>query len=67
MNDNVWKGMLIASVVLLVLLGISVPFTDRNSPTFVIIALATVHLLAAIAILSALLYFDWDPFEPFRN
>jgi anti-sigma-K factor RskA len=67
MNDNVWRGMLIASGIMMLLLALSVPFVEQNSATFVVLVLAAVHLVAAMAILSALLYLDWNPFEPFRQ
>lgn len=67
MNDNFWHGLRLASVALLVLLSITVPFTDRQSAEFVIIVLSAIHLLVAIILLSALIHLDWDPFAPFRT
>jgi threonine/homoserine/homoserine lactone efflux protein len=52
---------------MLFLLALTVPFTERNSSTFVIIVLGAIHLLVVMAILSALLYLDWDPFRAFKN
>jgi len=66
MNRNFWKGMFIACVLMLVLLALSVPFLERGSATFVVLQLAAVHLVVAMGIISALLYFEWDPFEPLR-
>lgn len=67
MNDNLWRGMLIASGIMLVILALSAQLIRRDSATFVVLVLAAVHLLAAMVTLSALLYLDWDPFEPFRQ
>lgn len=67
MNDNVFRGMFIAAAIMLVILGLSVPFIEQDSATFVVLVLAAIHLIAAMGILSALLYFDWDPFAPFRQ
>ncbi|SNZ17066.1 hypothetical protein SAMN06269185_2875 [Natronoarchaeum philippinense] len=66
MNRNFWKGMLIACVLMLLLLAVSVPFLEPGSATFVVLQLAAIHLVVAMGMISALLYFEWDPFEPFR-
>jgi hypothetical protein len=60
------KGLFVFCVLLLGLLAATVPFVERGTATFVIIQLSVVHLLAAMAIIGALLYFDWDPFRAFR-
>lgn len=67
MYRNLWKGMILASVLMLLVLAVSVPFLKSGSATFVVLQLAAIHLVAAILILSSFLYFDWDPFTPFQE
>lgn len=66
MNPYFWKGLLVVCVIMLLVLGASVAFVDIDSATFVISTLAAIHLFAAMAIISAFLYFEWDPFEYLR-
>lgn len=66
MNRQFWKGILIVCVVMQGILVASMLSVDMDSPTFVVSVLATVHLVAGMAIIGAMLYFEWDPFEPLR-
>lgn len=66
MNRGLWKGIFIACILMMLILVVSLPFNDPGSATFIIIPLAAVHVLAAMAIIGAMLYFDWDPFQAFR-
>lgn len=66
MNDGLWAGVLISAVLMLAFLGISYPFVEPGTATSVVLKLSAIHLVAAITIISGLLYFDWDPFEPLR-
>ena len=67
MYKNLWKGLILASAGMLLLLAVLVPYLESGSATFVILQLAAIHLVAAILILSSFLYFEWDPFTPFRE
>lgn len=66
MGRGFWKGVLILCVLMLLVLAASLPFIDRGSATFVIVQLSVIHILVAMAIVSAVLYFDLDPFRAFR-
>ena len=66
MNPYFWRGMLIVCVVMLMVLGVSYPFIEPGSATYVVLHLAVVHLVVAMLIIGALLYFDWDPFRALR-
>lgn len=66
MNRGFWKGVFISCILMLLVLIVSVPFNEQGSATYIIIQLAAVHVLAAMAIIGSLLYFNWDPFRAFR-
>jgi len=66
MNRMFWKGVLVVCVVMQGILVLSMLAVEFDSPTFVVSVLAMVHIVAAMAIISSMLYFDWDPFEPLR-
>lgn len=66
MNRQFWKGVLVVGVLMQGILVASMLSVDSDSPTFVVSVLATLHLVAGMAIIGAMLYFDWDPFEPLR-
>lgn len=66
MNDGFWQGMLIVCFLLLLVLVFSYPFLTPGSATYVVLQLGAAHLIAAIVIISSLLYFDWDPFSHLR-
>lgn len=67
MYKNLWKGLIVGSAMMLLLLAASVPFLESGSATFVVLQLAAIHLVVAILILSSFIYFEWDPFTPFRE
>lgn len=67
MYENLWKGLIVGSAMMLLLLVGLVPYLESGSATFVVLQLAAIHLVAAILILSSFLYFEWDPFTPFRE
>lgn len=66
MNEGFWKGLFIVCILMLAILIGSVPFVDPGSATYIIIQLSAIHIFVAMAIISALLYLDWDPFRAFR-
>lgn len=57
------RGFLVASAVLLVLLGLSVPFIERGTGTFAIALVSFVMLAVMFLGSAAFVYADWDPFE----
>ena len=61
MAKRFWLGLFLLCIVLLALLAASIPFVETGSATFIVAQLAALHLFAAMAILSALIYFDWNP------
>jgi len=63
MNRGFWKGLLIACVLMLAVLAVSAPFVERGSPTWGATLIAAVHLVVAILIIGAFLYFDWNPIQ----
>lgn len=56
-----WLGLFLLCIVMLVVLVGSVPFLEPGSATFIIAQIAAIHLFVAMAILSGLIYFDWNP------
>ncbi|WP_136689763.1 hypothetical protein [Halorhabdus amylolytica] len=60
---DVLRAFFVASVVLLVFLGLSVPTIEPGSPTFVIAVLSGGMLLTMLVGSAVLIYVDWDPFE----
>ncbi|MCU4743989.1 hypothetical protein OB955_15165 [Halobacteria archaeon AArc-m2/3/4] len=58
-----WRGLVIVCIVMLVVLVGSVPYLESGSATFVITQIAAIHLLIALAILGALIHYDWSPFQ----
>lgn len=66
MNRQFWKGVLVVCGLMAGLLVASMLSVESDSPTFVVSVLAMGHLVAAMGIIGSMLYFDWDPFEPFR-
>lgn len=66
MNRGLWKGVFIACILMMLILVVTIPLNDQGSATFIVIQLAAVHVIAAMAIIGAMLYFDWDPFRAFR-
>jgi len=66
MNRMFWKGILVVCVVMQGILVLSMLAVGSDSPTFVVSVLASVHIVVAMAIIGAMLHFDWDPFEPLR-
>lgn len=59
----VWRAFFACSVVLLVLLGLSVPYIEPGTATFVV-AILSLGMLGVMFVGSSLfIYFDWDPFE----
>lgn len=59
----VLRGFLLASAVLLVLLGLSVPYVERGTGTFAITVVSFVMLAVMFLGSAAFIYADWDPFE----
>ncbi|WP_436922936.1 hypothetical protein [Halosimplex amylolyticum] len=66
MNRQFWKGILVVLVIMQGILVASMLAVEWGSPTFVVSVLATVHVVAGMAIIGSMLYFEWDPFEPLR-
>lgn len=63
MNRHFWIGIEIACGLMLLVLFASFPVLERGTPTYVVWFLAAGHLVFAMAIIGALIYFDWDPFQ----
>lgn len=63
MNEHFWIGIEIACGLMLLLLLASFPVLEPGTPTYVVWFLAAGHLVFAMSIIGALIYFDWDPFE----
>lgn len=59
----VWRAFFVSSVVLLVLLGLSVPYLEPGTGTFVVSLLSLGMLGVMFVGSSVFIYFDWDPFE----
>ena len=58
MDRSVWTILFTLNVVLLVLLGLSFPFVERGTPTFVITLLSLAIIGISLLGLSLLIYFD---------
>jgi hypothetical protein len=56
-----WKGLMIACFIMLGVLGLSAVSVEPGTPTYAVIQIAAAHLVVAILIVSAFLYFDWNP------
>ncbi|MFB6152353.1 MAG: hypothetical protein ABEJ40_11170 [Haloarculaceae archaeon] len=64
---GVLRAFFASSVVLLVFLGLSVPFVEPGSPAFVASVLSFGMLAVILVGSAALIYVDWDPFEKLLN
>ncbi|WP_396613904.1 hypothetical protein ACH9L7_18815 (plasmid) [Haloferax sp. S1W] len=59
----VWRAFFASSAVLLALLGLSIPYIEPGTATFVVSVLS-LGLLGPMFLGSAVfIYVDWDPFE----
>ncbi|EJN57567.1 hypothetical protein [Halogranum rubrum] len=59
----VWRAFFVLSVVLLAFLGLSVPYVESGTATFVVALLSFGMLGVMLVGSSVFIYFDWDPFE----
>lgn len=59
----VWRAIFASSLVLLALLGLSVPFIEPGTGTFVISIVSLGMLVVMLVASAAFIYHDWDPFE----
>ncbi|ELZ65195.1 hypothetical protein C457_16877 [Haloferax prahovense DSM 18310] len=59
----VWRVFFVSSVVLLAFLALSFPYVEPGTATFVVTLLSLGMLGVTVVGSSALIYFDWDPFE----
>ena len=59
----VWRAFFVSSIVLLAFLGLSVPFIEPGTATFVVALLSFGMLSVMLIGSSVFIYFDWDPFE----
>lgn len=66
MDRSFWIGIEIACGLMALLLVASFPVLEPGEPTYVVWFLAAGHLLFAMAIIGAFIYFDWDPFAMMR-
>lgn len=63
MDRSVWTILFAINVVLLVLLGLSVPYVEPGTPTYTITLLSFGVIGVSLVGLSVVLYLDWNPFE----
>lgn len=66
MNRWFWKGVMVVLFIMLGVLGLSFTVVEPGSADYVITVLAAIHVLVGMALVGAMLYFEWDPFEPLR-
>ncbi len=59
----VWRAFFASSAVLLALLGLSVPYIEPGTRTFVVAVLSLGMLSVTLLGSAAFIYLDWDPFE----
>lgn len=60
---SLWRAFLGSSAVLLVLLGLSVPFIEQGTGTYTV-SILSFGMLSVMFLGSALfIYLDWDPLE----
>ncbi|SEP07692.1 hypothetical protein SAMN04487948_11314 [Halogranum amylolyticum] len=59
----VWRVFFALSIVLLAFLGLSVPYVEPGTATFVVALLSFGMLGVMLVGSSVFIYFDWDPFE----
>lgn len=59
----VWRAFFVFSVVLLALLGLSIPYIEPGTPSFVVALLSLGMLVVMLVGSSVFIYLDWDPFE----
>ncbi|MFB6121580.1 MAG: hypothetical protein ABEJ68_10740 [Halobacteriaceae archaeon] len=65
MNRKFWAGIMAVLVTLTLFLFASLLFSPGPA-TRVVIVLSLIHIAVGMLIIGAMLYFDWDPFEPLR-
>jgi hypothetical protein len=59
----VWRAFFASSTVLLALLGLSVPYVEPGTRTFVVAVVSLAMLTMTLLGSAAFIYYDWDPFE----
>lgn len=65
MDRNFWIGLEISCGLMMLVLFASFPFLEAGSATYVVWFLAAGHLVIAMSIIGAFIYYDWDPFDVF--
>lgn len=63
----VWRAIFASSLVLLALLGLSVPYIKPGTGTFVISIVSLGMLVIMLVASAAFIHLDWDPFEELLN
>ncbi|WP_135305473.1 hypothetical protein [Haloarcula amylovorans] len=59
---TIWRAIFASSLVLLALLGLSVPYIEPGTGTFVISLMSLGMLVVMLVASAAFIYFNWDPF-----
>ena len=65
MERNFWIGVEISLGLMMLVLFVSFPVIEPGTPTYVVWFLGAGHLVLAMGIIGAFIYYDWDPFEAF--
>jgi hypothetical protein len=60
---TIWRGFIVASLVLLALLAFSLPSVERGTGTFVVTVLSAAMLVTILVVSAAFVYLEWDPFD----
>ena len=63
MERSFWIGVEIACGMMMLLLLASFPVIEPGTATYVVWFLAAGHLVVAMTVIGAIIYFDWDPFR----
>ncbi len=59
----VWRAFFVSSVILLVLLGFSMPYVEPGTATYVISVVSFAMVSVILVGSAAFIYFDWNPFD----